>query len=86
MPTQDSLFDLFETAPEEPEPAETHQPPAAEDREVQRRIDALVPCRSCPHRTSPEWAAFSGGLCMACSPLESHEWFAERKRAQKKQP
>ena len=83
MTTQHSLFDLFETAPEEPEPSATPQPPATNDPEIQRRIDALVPCRACPRRTSREWAAFSDGLCLVCSPLESEDWLAERRRARK---
>ena len=91
MATQDSLFDLFETepeqreAPQEPQPRQQPKPVAANDPEVQRRIDALVPCRACPRRTSPEWAAFSGGLCLVCSPLESEDWLAERRRARSKE-
>ena len=84
MTTQHSLFDLFETAPETPEPSEAVEPPAANAPEVQRRIDALVPCRACPRRTGREWAAFSGGLCLVCSPLESQDWLAERRRARSK--
>ena len=91
MATQDSLFDLFEPEPEHPEPPQKPQPRrepaprAANDPEVQRRIDALVPCRACPRRTSREWAAFSGGLCLVCSPLESEDWLAERKRGRSKE-
>lgn len=85
MTTQHSLFDLFDTAPEDPEPSEAPQPPAANDPEVQRRIDALVPCRACGRKTGREWAAFSGGLCLVCSPLESDDWLAERRRARSKE-
>ena len=52
MATQDSLFDLFGTEPEQPKPPQERQPrretepPAANDPEVQRRIDALAPCRA----------------------------------------
>ena len=90
MATQDSLFDLFEPEPEQPEPPQEpqpHQEPeprAANDPEVQRRIDALVPCRACPRRTSRDWAAFSDGLCLVCSPLESDDWLAERRSARSK--
>jgi len=91
MATQDSLFDLFETEPEQPEPPQERQPPrapepqATSDAEIQRRIDALVPCRSCPRKTSSEWAAFSGGLCLVCSPLESEDWLAERRNTRTKE-
>ena len=84
MATQDSLFDLFETAPDQPESTGTREPPSANDPDVQRRMDALVPCRGCPRRTSREWAAFSDGLCLVCSPLESEDWLAERRRARSK--
>ena len=80
MPTQDPLFDLFETDPEEPEPAATPEPEPEHQPEVQRRIDALIPCRACPRRTGREWTAFSGGLCMVCSPVDSDEWMAERRK------
>ena len=91
MPTQNSLFDMFETEPEPPEPPQEAEPPqepepeAANDPEVRRRIDALVPCRECPRKTGREWAAFSGGLCMVCSPVESGDWMAERRRARSKE-
>ena len=85
MTTQRSLFELFHTTPEDPEPSEAPQPPAANAPEVQRRIDALVPCRACPRRTSREWSAFSGGLCLVCSPLESEDWLTERRRVRNKE-
>lgn len=85
MTTQHSLFDLFEEAPEEPASSEAPQPAPAKDPEVQHRIDALAPCRACPRKTSREWAAFSGGLCLVCSPLESDDWLAERRRARNKE-
>lgn len=84
MPTQDSLFDLLEDPPEQPAPTETPEPPTANPPDVQRRIDALVACRACTRRTGPEWAAFSGGLCMVCAPVDSDDWMAERREARKK--
>ena len=82
MPTQDSLFDLLEEPPQQP--TETPEPPRVNPPDVQRRIDALVPCRGCTRRTGREWAAFSGGLCMVCSPIDSDHWMAERREARRK--
>ena len=84
MPTQNSLFDLLENPPEQPAPTKTREPSTVNPPDIQRRIDALVRCRDCTRRTGPEWATFSGGLCMVCSPVDSDEWMAERRNARRK--
>ncbi len=84
MSTQESLFDLFEPEPEQTDPPQAPETPTADDPQVQRRIDALVPCRACPRRTGPEWAAFSGGLCLVCSPLDSENWLTERRKLRRR--
>ena len=83
MPTQNSLFDLLDE-PQQPTPPQAPEPPAAHAPEVQQRLDALIPCRACARRTGREWAAFSGGLCMACSPVDSDTWMDERRAARRK--
>lgn len=84
MPTQDSLFDLLENPPEQPTPKEAPEPTTANPPAIQRRIHALAPCRSCARRTGREWAAFSGGLCMVCSPVDSDDWMTKRREARRK--